>query len=193
MVLPLDASEISNLAAGKESPGTGINAKSNGQSGNKSFITPSIVPGNNPASGKESITFSRTKPGMLLKPAHVRRPSVNKFEVEKLSAAVESGTLSNIKSGLDSAMGLNSQARLVSEDGARKSCDEKDSNIKSVTEKSDKMLSPQIPSNQETCKFYCTPCYHFFLSQLWLFICMLFCFPYRLSCDLCGIFIYSYS
>ncbi|XWS19542.1 hypothetical protein CRYUN_Cryun31cG0024600 [Craigia yunnanensis] len=155
--LPLDSSEITNLAVEKQSPGTEINAKSNGQSDNKSFITPSVVPGDNPAgkettnSGKESITFSRTKPGMLLKPAHVKRPSVNKFEAEKLSAAVESGTLSNKKSGLNSAIDLNSQARLMSEDGARKSCDEKDSNIKSVTEKSDKMLSPQTPSNQETC------------------------------------------
>ena len=162
VVLPSDAREISNLAAEKQSPGTGVNAKSNGQSGNKSFVTPTVVPRDNPVgkdstnSGKESITFSRTKPGMLLKPAHVRRPSVNKFEVEKLSAAVESGTLSNIKSGLDSAMDLNSQTRLVSEDGVRKSCDEKNSEIKSFTEKSEKMLSPQTPPNQETCKFYFT-------------------------------------
>ncbi|XVF25869.1 hypothetical protein REPUB_Repub13aG0251000 [Reevesia pubescens] len=157
VVLPLDASEISNLAGETQSPGTVVNAKSNGQLGDKSFITPSVVPWDNPVgkdstnSGKESITFSRTKPGMLLKPAHVRRPSANKFEVEKLSAAVESGTLSHIKSGLDSRMDLNSQTRLVSENGARKSCDEKDSNIKSVTEKSEKMLSSQTPPNQETC------------------------------------------
>ncbi|XVE51275.1 hypothetical protein DITRI_Ditri02bG0026800 [Diplodiscus trichospermus] len=157
VVFPLDASELNNLAAEKQSPGTGINAKSNGQLCNKPFNTPSVVPRENPVgndttnSGKESITFSRTKPGMLLRPAHVRRPSINKFEVEKLPATVESGTLSNIKSGLDSAMDLNSQTRLVSEDGARKSCDEKDSSIKSVTEKSDKMLSPQTPLNQETC------------------------------------------
>ncbi|XP_022720507.1 katanin p80 WD40 repeat-containing subunit B1 homolog isoform X2 [Durio zibethinus] len=157
VVLPLDASEISNLAAEKQSPGVGINAKSNGQSDNKSFITPSVVPRDNPvgrdftSSGKETITFSRTKPGMLLKPAHVRRLSVNKFDVEKLSAAVEPATLSHIKSRLDSAMDLNSQTRHVSQDGAKNSCDENDSNIKSVTEKSDKMLSQQTPPNQETC------------------------------------------
>ncbi|XP_022715940.1 katanin p80 WD40 repeat-containing subunit B1 homolog isoform X3 [Durio zibethinus] len=160
VVLPLDANEKSNLAAEKQSPGTGVNAKSNGQLGNKSFITPSVVPRDNHVgkdstnSGKESITFSRTKPGMLLKPAHLRRPSVNKFEVEKLSAAVESGTLSSIKSGLDSATDLNSQTRLTSENGARKSCEEKDSNIKSVIEKPEKMLSPQTPPNEETCNEY---------------------------------------
>lgn len=110
MVLPLDACEISNLTAEKQSPGTGINPKYNGQSSNKSFITPTVVPQDNPVgndstdSGKEAISFSRTKPGMLLRPAHVRRVSINKFEVEKLSAAVESGALRNAKSGLDSSM-----------------------------------------------------------------------------------------
>ncbi|MBA0779038.1 hypothetical protein Gotri_003321 [Gossypium trilobum] len=142
---PMDACEISDQEAVKKSPGTEVNAK------------PSVVPRDNPIgknssnSAKETITFSKTKPGMLLKPAHVRRPSVNKFEVEKLSATVDSGTPGNVKSGLDNAMDLNSQTRLVSEDGVRKSCDEKDSNIKSVTEKSEKVLSPQTPPNQETC------------------------------------------
>ncbi|XVE87972.1 hypothetical protein DITRI_Ditri19aG0030900 [Diplodiscus trichospermus] len=156
MVLPLDASEISNLAAEKQSAGTGVDAKPNGQSGNKSFITPASVPRDNPIvkdstlSGKESITFSRTKPGMLLRPAHVRRPSVNKFEVEKLSAAVESGTLSNTKSRLESEVDRNTQSMLGSDDGAIKSCKDKDSNIKSATDLSEKM-SPQTPPNQETC------------------------------------------
>ncbi|XVF40561.1 hypothetical protein PTKIN_Ptkin01aG0123500 [Pterospermum kingtungense] len=157
MVLPLDASDISNLAAEKQSPGTGVNAKSDGQLGNKSSITPTVVPWDNPVgkdstnSGKESITFTKTKPGMLLKPAHVRRPSVNKFEVVKLSAAVETENLSNTKSGIDSSVDLNSQTRLVSEYGTRKCCDAEDSSIKSVTEKSEKMLSPQTPSYEETC------------------------------------------
>ncbi|XP_039061745.1 katanin p80 WD40 repeat-containing subunit B1 homolog KTN80.1-like isoform X2 [Hibiscus syriacus] len=155
--LPVDACERSNLETEKPSPGTEVNAKSNGQSGKKSFTTPSVVPRENPIvkdsnnSAKEPITFSRTKPGMLLKPAHVRRPSVNKFKVEKLSVTVEPGTLSSIKSGLDSEKDMNSQTRLVSEDGARKSCDEKDSNIKNVIEKSENVSSTLSPPNQETC------------------------------------------
>ncbi|TYH14768.1 hypothetical protein ES288_A06G246800v1 [Gossypium darwinii] len=137
VVLPLDASEISNPEAEEQSPGTGVNAKSNGQSGNNPVMKETTN------SVKESITFSRTKPGMLLRPAHVRKPSVNKFEVEKLSAVVESGRL-------DTAMDMNSRTSLVLEDGAKKPCDEKDSNIETVTEKPEKMLSPQTPSNQET-------------------------------------------
>ncbi|KAL1167039.1 hypothetical protein V6Z11_A06G238800 [Gossypium hirsutum] len=137
VVLPLDASEISNPEAEEQSPGTGVNAKSNGQLGNNPVVKETTN------SVKESITFSRTKPGMLLRPAHVRKPSVNKFEVEKLSAVVESGRL-------DTAMDMNSRTSLVLEDGAKKPCDEKDSNIETVTEKPEKMLSPQTPSNQET-------------------------------------------
>lgn len=166
MLPPVAACEISDQEAVKKSPGIEVNAK------------PSVVPRDNPIgknssnSAKESITFSKTKPGMLLKPAHVRRPSVNKFEVEKLSASVDSGTPGNVKSGLDNAMNLNYQTRLVSEDGVRKSCDEKDLNIKSVIEKSEKVLSPQTPPDQETCKFCSKPCYYFFLSS-WSYICVL--------------------
>ncbi|OMO65069.1 hypothetical protein COLO4_31545 [Corchorus olitorius] len=156
MVLPLDASDITNLASEKQSPGTGVNAKSNEQLGNKSFITPSIVSQDTPPAGKDSgnsekeiITFSRTKPGMLLRPAHVRKPSVNKFEVEKLSAAVEAGSLSNKKTGVDITMDLDSQTRKSCEE-ARKSCEEEDLIIKTVTPKSEKTLSPQPPPNQET-------------------------------------------
>ncbi|GMI72289.1 DWD hypersensitive to ABA 3, Katanin p80 subunit 2 [Hibiscus trionum] len=135
VVSPLDANAISNLAAEKQSPGIGVHAKSNGQTGDNP------VGKETTNSGKESITFSRTKPGMLLRPAHVRKPSVSKFEVEKPLAAVESERL-------DSAVDLNSRTRLVSEDGDRTSCDEKDSNVETVTEKSEKMLSPQTPSIQ---------------------------------------------
>ncbi|MBA0748555.1 hypothetical protein Gogos_005365 [Gossypium gossypioides] len=137
VVLPLAAGEISNPEAEERSPGTGVNAKSNGQSGNNPVVKETTN------SGKESITFSRTKPGMLLRPVHVRKPSVNKFEVEKLSAVVESGRL-------DTAMDMNSRTCLVLEDGAKKPCDEKDSNTETVTEKPEKMLSPPTPSNQET-------------------------------------------
>ncbi|XP_039019727.1 katanin p80 WD40 repeat-containing subunit B1 homolog KTN80.1-like isoform X2 [Hibiscus syriacus] len=136
VVSPSDAGETSNLAAERQSPGIGVNAKSNGQSGNNPVVKETTN------SGKESITFSRTKPGMLLRPAHVRRPSVNKFEVEKLSAAVESERL-------DRAVDLNSRTRLVSEDGYRTSCGEKDSNIETVTEKSKEIQSPQTHSTQE--------------------------------------------
>ncbi|TYI64419.1 hypothetical protein E1A91_D09G087100v1 [Gossypium mustelinum] len=113
-VLPLDANE-KNQAAENQSPGAGLNIKSNGQSGDKSVTKPSVVlqdvDKDYTNTGEESITFSGTKSGMLLKPGHVRRLSFNNFEVEKLSAAVEPGTHSDMKTGLDSAIDLDSETR----------------------------------------------------------------------------------
>ncbi|TYH01854.1 hypothetical protein ES288_A09G092800v1 [Gossypium darwinii] len=113
-VLPLDANE-KDQAAENQSPGAGLNIKSNGQSGDKSVTKPSVVlkdvDKDYTNTGEESITFSGTKSGMLLKPGHVRRLSFNNLEVEKLSAAVEPGTPSDMKTGLDSAMDLDSETR----------------------------------------------------------------------------------
>ncbi|MBA0739755.1 hypothetical protein Gogos_012992 [Gossypium gossypioides] len=113
-VLPLDANE-KNQAAENQSPGAGLNIKSNGQSGDKSVTQLRFVlldvDKDYTNTGEESITFSGTKSGMLLKPGHVRRLSFNNFEVEKLSAAVEPGTPSDMKTGLDSAMDLDSETR----------------------------------------------------------------------------------
>lgn len=150
---PLDSKDMSCLPSQKQSPSVGLNARSYEKVLDKSFVVPSIVPrdgadgGDGANSGKESISFSRTKRGMLLRPAHVRRPSNSKIEVERLPEVVESGTLSNVTCAIDS----NFQSKHGSEDGSRESCEDKHSNIKIVTEKLDKILSPRTPSNQESC------------------------------------------
>ena len=150
---------MSCLPSQKQSPSVGLNARSYEKALDKSFVVPSIVPrdgadgGDGANSGKESISFSRTKRGMLLRPAHVRRPSNSKIEVERLPEVVESGTLSNVTSNLDCAIDSNFQSKHGSEDGSRESCEDKHSNIKIVTERLDKILSPRTPSNQESCKF----------------------------------------
>jgi katanin p80 WD40 repeat-containing subunit B1 len=156
---PLDSKDISCLPTQKQSPAVGLNARSNEKSLDKSFVVPSIVPRdgtderNGANSGKESVTFSRTKRGMLLRPAHVRRASYSKIEVERLPEAVESATLSNVTSNLEGAIDSNFQSKHASEDGSRESCEDKHSNIKGVAEKFEKNLSPQSLSNQESCKF----------------------------------------
>jgi len=152
---PSDSKDMSCLPSQKQSPSVGLNARSYEKVLDKSFVVPTIVPrdgadgGDGANSGKESISFSRTKRGMLLRPAHVRRPSNSKIEVERLPEVVESGTLSNVTCAIDS----NFQSKHGSEDGSRESCEDKHSNIKIVTEKLDKILSPRTPSNQESCKF----------------------------------------
>ncbi|KAG2685302.1 hypothetical protein I3760_10G119300 [Carya illinoinensis] len=149
--------EISCTPTQKESPVAGLNARSNEKALDKKCIVPSTVARDSAGrrdavnSGKEMITFSRTKRGMLLKPAHARRTSNSKVEVERLPETVESGNLSNVSSNLDSAINSKFQSKLASEDGYRKSCEEEHSHIKGVTEKLERILSPQKPCSQESC------------------------------------------
>ncbi|XP_031248266.1 katanin p80 WD40 repeat-containing subunit B1 homolog isoform X3 [Pistacia vera] len=154
IVLPVDTKEITDLKTEKQNPAIDSLAKSNAQALIKSFVVPSIVPREGPAgkdssnSGRESITFCKTKPGMLLRPAHVRRPSVSKIEAEKASTPVESGSFRSMKGDMDSAKDPNFQTQLVLSDGGRKSF-ENDSDIKNCTEKIQKAVSLQGPLNQE--------------------------------------------
>ncbi|MBA0829770.1 hypothetical protein Goarm_014352 [Gossypium armourianum] len=93
-VLPLDANE-NNQAAENQSPGAGLNIKSNGQSGDKSVTKPSVVlqdvDKDYTNTREESTTFSGTKSGMSLKPVAVvpgrTRSLVERFErQEKLNS-----------------------------------------------------------------------------------------------------------
>ncbi|XP_012091536.1 katanin p80 WD40 repeat-containing subunit B1 homolog KTN80.1 isoform X2 [Jatropha curcas] len=155
MVLPLDSKEISNLATEKKSPEKVVNEKAGGEAFIKSFLAPTIVPRDSPIEknssnyGKEAVTFSRTKPGMLLRPAHMRKPSNSKNDVDKLSAALESENISNMSSEEESAMDLKLLTLNVPEDREQKPCEEKGSNTKSVAEKFEKHLSPEAPTRQE--------------------------------------------
>ncbi|KAM5588345.1 katanin p80 WD40 repeat-containing subunit B1 [Rosa sericea] len=150
---PLDLKETS---AKKQIPAPGSLPKSNEKTVNKSLVVPSIVPRSSPNakdsanSGRESVAFSKTRRGMLVRPAHVRSPSNSKVDVEKLPLAVESETFSSMTSKLDGAVGLSSQIKTVSENSDREASTEKHSAIKSVEEKFEAVLSLKRPSDQET-------------------------------------------
>ncbi|XP_028767626.1 katanin p80 WD40 repeat-containing subunit B1 homolog isoform X2 [Neltuma alba] len=147
-----DSKEICNLGMLKQSPTTGVHTKSNEQAHRKSFFVPNIVPrdisgGNDPAkTGKEAINFSRTKPGMLLKPTHIRRASTGISDAEKFSTDVGSGTFENTTSKLDNVEDLN---KLRSKDEVKDSCEDKYP-IKSVADKFDKAFSPHKLSEQDS-------------------------------------------
>ncbi|KAJ6292488.1 hypothetical protein OIU78_024628 [Salix suchowensis] len=135
----------------------GMRATLSEQAYNKSLIVPTVVPRDIPVekdssdSGKETIMFTKTKPGMLLRPAHVRRPSNSKNDVDKMSVALESGNFSSVTSEKGSVRDPSLQSQIVTEDGARKSCENKSSSIKGVTEKFEKVvISPETP-NQGNC------------------------------------------
>lgn len=155
-VLSLDSKEMSAPLTKKQSPLMGMNANLSEQAFNKSFIVPTIVPRDIPVekdssnSGKETIMFTKTKPGMLLRPAHVRRPSNSKNDVDKMPVALESGNFSSVTSEKGSARDPSLQSQIVTEDGAQKSREKKSPSIKGVTEKFEKVLSPETP-NQGNC------------------------------------------
>ncbi|KAJ4887338.1 Transducin/WD40 repeat-like superfamily protein [Raphanus sativus] len=117
-----------------------FNATSTGQAGDKSFIVHNDIGKDSSDSGRESITFSKTKPGMLLRPAHVRKTPT------KQSGAVQSGTPK--QSGSDGENKLDPKIVLNSEESGRKPFDVNDSIIKSITSKFEKALFPESPTDE---------------------------------------------
>ncbi|KAL0856873.1 hypothetical protein Bca101_062027 [Brassica carinata] len=117
-----------------------VNVTSTGQLGDKSFVVHNDIGKDSSDSGRESITFSKTKPGMLLRPAHVRKTPT------KQSVAVQSGTPK--QSGSDGENKLDIKTVLNSEEIGRKPFDASDSIIKSITSKFEKALFPQSPTDE---------------------------------------------
>ncbi|RYR35964.1 hypothetical protein Ahy_A10g051040 isoform C [Arachis hypogaea] len=142
--IPEEPKEICNFGTQKPSSAAGVNVKPNEQLLRKSFVVPNVVPRDVPdvkdsaKSGEETITFTKTKPGMLLKPAHSRRASTGRFDIDKFS---------DTTSKLDSAKDTKFQRNLGSQNEIKESCQDKHP-IKNVTEKFDKTISPQIFSDQ---------------------------------------------
>ncbi|KAJ8761469.1 hypothetical protein K2173_001602 [Erythroxylum novogranatense] len=144
----------SNPSTKKQSPTVGLDSKGSERALNKAFTVPTIVPQDNPIekdplnSGRDAITFLRTKPGMLLRPAHVRTPSKSKNDIDKLP---ESAIFSNAMEEKECTADVNLQIPIVPEGGAQKSSEERSSNINIVAETFEKVLSPVITSKQENC------------------------------------------
>ncbi|WJX26561.1 hypothetical protein P8452_15469 [Trifolium repens] len=148
-----DSKEIRNLETMNQNPATKVHVKSNEQATKKSLIVPRDIPDAKdfakpvketiPDSKdfakpvKETITFSKTKPGMLLKPAHVRRASTGRFDMDKFSNA-NSGTFCDSASKLDSTKDPKLQGDLGSKNEVKESCEDKHP----ITDKSEKTASP---------------------------------------------------
>ncbi|CAN8311979.1 unnamed protein product [Cochlearia groenlandica] len=95
-------------------------------------------------SGRNSITFSKTKPGMLLRPAHVRK-TLAKFEEPKQPVAIQS--ITGNKSRLDVEEEWHTQNVFLSEQSSSKPYDAEDSTIKGIMHKFEKALSLDTPTN----------------------------------------------
>jgi len=134
------------------SPATRAHAKQNEQTLRKSYIMPNFVP-RDIVNGKNSATFSKTKPGMLLKPVHVQGASTDILDVDGFSSDLDSRTFCDTGSKSDSPKDPNFQMKLGSQNEVRESIEDKHP-IKSVTEKFEKTLTPDRFSDQDKCKFF---------------------------------------
>jgi len=147
-----ESKEIYDLETLKQNPATKVHVKSNEQETRKSPIVPNIPDSKDSAKPvKETITFSKTKPGMLLKPAHVRRASTGRFDVDKFSG-VNSRTFCDTASKLDSAKFPKFESDIGSNE-VKESCEDKHP-IKNVIDKSDKTVSPYKIFNLAKRKFF---------------------------------------
>lgn len=143
--------EMNKIATQKQIPAVGLHSKPIGQANSKSFVVPKVVPRDN-SDGKDSsksradsMTNVRASTGMPLKSAQTRRLSVAKLDVERLSMTVAPLSSECMK-------GARFHNRLVADEGdAKESSEEKQSNITSVAEKFEKVLSPMISSNDGNC------------------------------------------
>lgn len=148
-----NAKEINKSPTQRQVPAVGLPVKPIGQAITKSFVVPTVVPRDSSdgkqtfKSRRESITSAKAGIVMSAKPSHIRRPSNTTLDVERLPITVE------IKGGLDITRDSNFHSRLVADDDARESSEEKPTNIESVEEKCEKLSLSRIPSNQENCKF----------------------------------------
>ncbi|KAI4371704.1 hypothetical protein MLD38_010026 [Melastoma candidum] len=127
--LPLlsDLKDNRNLSAQspRQDPVTASPEKSNGNS--KSLVVPFVVTPDNleerdtPPALKDPVSFSRTKPGMLLRPANSRKPSGTKYSVDRLTVHIESPEFSCTNSTSDHYSGQNLEQRDTLESTARQS------------------------------------------------------------------------
>ncbi|KAM7506116.1 hypothetical protein LguiB_005020 [Lonicera macranthoides] len=170
--------EINKSMTQNQIPAVGLNAKTIGKPKNKSFTVPKVMPWDNldgketTKSRRQSITSARTATAMSVKPAHKRRPSVTKLDVDRLSMTAESLSFHDMKSPLDSTVDMNFHRglsfhdmkspldttvdmnfhkRLVPDDNAKEFSEEKPCNTTSVVETFEKVFTPRMPSSHENC------------------------------------------
>ncbi|KAE8652704.1 katanin p80 WD40 repeat-containing subunit B1 homolog isoform X1 [Cucumis sativus] len=99
IVFALDSKEISYNASKKQNLASRVEVKSSELSKDKPPVIPCDSPEvkDPPSSVRESITFSKTRRGMLLRPAHIRKPSNSKIDLEKLSVSVDSSRKTDLE------------------------------------------------------------------------------------------------
>ncbi|KAK4439927.1 Katanin p80 WD40 repeat-containing subunit B1 [Sesamum alatum] len=149
VVHPSDAKEISAVGIQKRGPAASLPAKSNAPAVNRSLIMPSIVPRDGPdgkdsvGSRRESIASGKASSGISARPPHTRRLSSGRFDMERMSVSLESVPLPSKRDS-------NLRNRLVADENAKESSEEKQQNIKTAAEKFDRTSPPATAPSDQT-------------------------------------------
>ncbi|GMH05411.1 hypothetical protein Nepgr_007251 [Nepenthes gracilis] len=148
VLLSSDSKESSKLPAKRQSQTVANPVKPNVQANVKSFAVPSIVPRESPdgrdlaSVRRESLNPVRDDTVVSIKPSYLWRSSSSKLHSERQSMT-ETRSLS-------SAVDPNFPDRLVTDGGVRELFEDKYPTVKTVEEKSERNLSPHIPSVLDT-------------------------------------------
>lgn len=154
MVPPSDSKENKKQLSQKHNSVVGLPAKANGLPVGKSFVVPSVVPRDIPEEKnldtcrRESISAISVSGVMPQKPSHIKCPSSNTFDMEKISEALQSEFADNLSHTVDCEKESDIDSRLMADNNSRKRSETKDSAIKHGAEKLEK-TSLQPLNSQE--------------------------------------------
>lgn len=154
VVPPSDSKENKKQLSQKHNSVVGLPAKANGLPVGKSFVVPSVVPRDIPEEKnldtcrRESISVISVSGVMPQKPSHIKCPSSNTFDMEKISEALQSEFADNLSHTVDCEKESDIDSRLMADNDSRKLSETKDSAVKHGAEKLEK-TSLQPLNSQE--------------------------------------------
>ncbi|KAH0719609.1 hypothetical protein KY285_015640 [Solanum tuberosum] len=152
VVPPLDSKENKKQLNQKLNSVVGLPAKNNGLPVGKSFVVPSVVPRDIPEEKnldtcrRESVSATRVSSGISQKPSHIKCPSSNNYDMEKISVALQSEFADNLLRTVDCKKESDIDSRLMADNNSRERSEAKDSAVKHGGEKLEK-TSLQLPLN----------------------------------------------
>ncbi|XP_055802848.1 katanin p80 WD40 repeat-containing subunit B1 homolog KTN80.4-like isoform X2 [Solanum dulcamara] len=132
----------------------GLPAKTNGLPVGKSFVVPNVVPRDIPEEKnldtcrRESISATNVSGGIPQKPSHIKYPSSNNFDMEKISVALLSEFADNLPHTVNCKKESDIDSRLMADNNLRECSESKDSAVKHGGEKLEK-TSLQPPLNSQ--------------------------------------------
>ncbi|XP_015066174.1 katanin p80 WD40 repeat-containing subunit B1 homolog isoform X2 [Solanum pennellii] len=155
VVPPLNSKENKNQLSQKLNSVVGLPAKINGLPVGKSFVVPSVVPRDIPEEKKldtcrrESVSATSASSGIPQKPSHIKCPSSNNFDMEKISVALQSEIADNLLRTEDCKKESDINSRLMADNDSRERSEAKDSAGKHGGEKLEKTsLQPPLNSRE---------------------------------------------